>query len=128
MDQAAATRRVVERFWALMAGNDFHAVAEVLHPEFELEWPQSGERIRGAFNFGEVNRNYPAEGRWRFAIERLLVDGATAATDVTVTDGAIQARAVSFFEVAGGRIRRIVEYWPDSFEPAPWRRQWVELP
>ena len=39
---------VVREVWRLMASNDFGSVAAVLAPEFVLEWPQSGERIRGA--------------------------------------------------------------------------------
>lgn len=120
------TDMLARRFWELMASNDFNAVAEVLHPEFELDWPQSGERIRGAFNFGEMNRNYPAKGRWRFSIERLVADDNSAVTEVTVTDGDITATAVTFFTVRDGRIHRIVEYWPDPFEPRADRREWVE--
>lgn len=88
------TDTVVRRFWELMAGNDFHAVAEVLHENFELDWPQSGERIRGAFNFGEMNANYPAKGRWRFSIDALVADDNGAVTDVRVTDGDMKARAI----------------------------------
>lgn len=119
------TCRVVKRFWALMQSNDFHSVAEVLHREFELIWPQSGERIVGAWNFGELNRNYPAKGKWSFVIERLVADGEHAVTDVVVTDGDINARAVSFFTLKEGLIYRITEYWPDPFEAAEWRREWI---
>lgn len=120
------TEMLVRRFWALMVSNDFHAVAEVLHPDFELYWPQSGERICGAFNFGEMNANYPAEGRWRFSLERLVADDNGAVTDVMVTDGSMEARAVTFFTVRDGKIHRIVEYWPEAFEPRADRARWVE--
>ena len=43
-DSAAA---VVERYWALMATNDFTAVGAILADDFVLEWPQSDEQIRG---------------------------------------------------------------------------------
>jgi len=36
-----STRATVERFWGLMASNDFHSVAEVLADDFVLKWPQS---------------------------------------------------------------------------------------
>lgn len=118
---------LARRFWELMASNDFHSVAKILHSDFVLGWPQSGERIRGAFNFGEMNANYPAAGRWEFSIERLVADDNGAVTEVTVTDGEIVATAVTFFTVRDGKIHRIVEYWPEPFEPRPDRRQWVEL-
>jgi len=121
-----ASRQVVERFWAAMGENDFQAAGELLHDEFVLEWPQSGERIRGRENFVAINEQYPATGRWRFTLHRLLADSSGVVTDVTVTDGAVSGRAITFSEVRDGRIVRQTEYWPDPFEPAPWRAQWVE--
>ena len=119
-------REVVERFWRTMNENDWHAAGRLLHDDYVLDWPQSGERIRGRDNFVAVNAHYPAAGRWRFTVRRLVADGQGAASDVTVTDGALTARAVSFFEVRDGLIWRVTEYWPDPFEPAAWRARWVE--
>ena len=121
-----ASRQVVERFWAAMGENDFQAAGELLHDEFVLEWPQSGERIRGRSNFVAINEQYPATGRWRFTLHRLVADSNGVVTDVTVTDGTVSGRAITFSEVRDGRIVRQTEYWPDPFEPAPWRAQWVE--
>jgi len=119
-------REVVERFWRTMNENDWPAAGRLLHDDYVLDWPQSGERIRGRDNFVAVNAHYPAAGRWRFTVRRLVADEQGAASDVTVTDGALTARAVSLFEVRDGLIWRVTEYWPDPFEPAAWRAQWVE--
>jgi ketosteroid isomerase-like protein len=116
------TTEVVKRFWALMQSNDFHSVGEVLSDDFVLEWPQSGERIRGRENFGRMNAEYPAHGVWKFTINRILVDGDEAVSDVLVTDGVQQARAISFFHVVDGKIQKLLEFWPDPF-PAPNHRQ-----
>ena len=59
-------------------------------------------------------------------MRRLVADEQGVASDVTVTDGALTARAFSFFEVRNGLIWRMTEYWPDPFEAADWRAQWVE--
>ena len=56
-------KRLIEDFWIIMATNDFYAAANLLHDDFTLEWPQSGERIRGRQNFALVNTYYPAEGK-----------------------------------------------------------------
>jgi len=122
----AVGRQVVERFWAAMDGNDFRAAGALLHDEFVLEWPQSGERIRGRENFVAINEQYPAAGRWRFTLHRLVADSSGVVTDVTVTDGKVSGRAITFSEVRDSRIIRQTEYWPDPFEPAPWRARWVE--
>ena len=119
-------RRVVERFWAAMAANDFRAAGELLHDDYVLTWPQSGERIRGRDNFVAVNEHYPAAGRWSFAVHRLVAGDGEVASEVTVTDGAQTGRAITFSEVHDGRIVRQTEYWPDPFEGAAWRAPWVE--
>ena len=117
---------VVRQFWRLMASNDFASVAQVLAPGFVLDWPQSNERIRGAERFVRMNTDYPAHGRWVFTVHRVVGDAAEAASDVTVTDGVQSARALSFFSVAGGRITRIVEYWPEPYAAPAQRAHLVE--
>ena len=117
---------IVRQFWTLMQTNDFAAVASVLAPDFVLEWPQTKERIRGADRFVRMNSEYPAHGRWQFTIHRIVGDGRDAVSDVAITDGVQQARAISFFETADGRVRRIVEYWPEPYEPPANRAHLVE--
>ena len=111
----------VREFWRLMAANDFASVAAVLAPGFVLEWPQSGERLRGAERFALMNAEYPAHGAWQFTINRLVAAHSQAVSDVSVTDGVQAARAISFFTVEQGKITRLVEYWPEPY-PAPQNR------
>jgi len=117
----------VREFWRLMATNDFHAVAAVLSPDFVLEWPQSKERIRGAERFARMNQEYPAQGRWQFTINRLVGDASDAVSDVTITDGAQLARAISFFSVAHDKVIRIVEFWPEPYAAPANRAHLVEV-
>jgi limonene-1,2-epoxide hydrolase len=117
----------VEEFWRLMATNDFDSVAAVLAEGFVLEWPQSKERIRGAANFAQVNREYPANGPWHFEIHRIVGNESEAVSEVTVTDGVQTARAVSFFTMKEGKIHRLREYWPEPYTAPPARAHLVEL-
>lgn len=118
---------VVKKFWELMASNDFRSVGQVLGDDFVLEWPQSNERIRGRDNFAAMNEEYPAHGPWRFTINRIVGGGGEAVTDVSVTDGVQEARAISFFTVSGGKVVRVVEFWPDTYE-APHNRKHLTEP
>jgi SnoaL-like domain len=93
-----------------------------LAPHFVLEWPQSGERIRGGEQFCRMNTEYPAAGRWQFKINRLVANGESVVTQVSVTDGVQIAEPISFFTVVKGRISALVEYWPEPFSPAENRR------
>lgn len=123
---AADERRVVERFWAAMQTNDWRAAGEWLHDDFVLEWPQSGEVIRGRENFAAVNANYPTAGRWRFTIHRIVAAGAEVVSDVGVTDGATVGRAITFSTIRDGRIAHQTEFWPDPSDAPAWRAPWVE--
>jgi ketosteroid isomerase-like protein len=122
-----SARQVVQRFWAAMQTNDFKAAGDLLHDDFLLEWPQSGERIRGRENFVAVNENYPAQGRWQFTIHRILAEGEQAVSDVDVTDGVVSGRAITFSIVRDGRIVSQVEFWPEPYEAPNWRAAWVEI-
>ena len=117
---------IAREFWRLMATNDFDSVARVLAPGFVLEWPQSGERIRGAENFARMNAEYPANGPWRFTVHRIIGNDDEAVTDVGVTDGVQVARALSFFTVQAGRIVRLVEFWPEPMVAPAHRAHLVE--
>jgi ketosteroid isomerase-like protein len=119
-------RNAVERYWRTMNTNDWRAVGALLHDDFVLIWPQSGEHIRGRENFIAVNAGYPAAGVWRFTVHHVVADETGAATDVTVTDGARNDRAITFFEFRDDLIWRMTEFWPDPFEAAAWRAEWVE--
>ena len=107
----------VREFWRLMATNDFASVKKVLAETFVLEWPQSNERIRGSENFARMNAEYPAHGLWTFGIKRLVASSHEVVTHVAVTDGTQAAEAISFFQVAEGKVTRLVEYWPESYAP-----------
>jgi len=42
-----------------------------------------------------------------------------------VTDGVINARVITFSTIQDGKIVHQTEFWPDPFEAAAWRAQWV---
>ena len=71
MDTDPTSKAVVARFWAAMGANNFAAAGALLHDDYVLDWPQSGERVRGRDNFVAINAHYPAAGRWQIALETL---------------------------------------------------------
>ena len=119
-------KQILEQFWETMATNDFYAVGQLLHDDYILEWPQSGERILGRENFSALNTAYPAAGQWTFRINHIAEDGELVVTDVSVSDGKLQDRCITFSTIRDGKIWKQIEFWPDSFEAPAWRAQWVE--
>jgi hypothetical protein len=126
MNTPSTAKQVVAQFWSMMHTNDFEAASRLLHVDYVLDWPQSGERVRGRDNFVAINAHYPAAGRWQITLDRLVAEGDEVASQVTVTDGAILSKAITFSTVRDGLILRQTEYWPDPFPAATWRAQWVE--
>lgn len=123
---AQDNKQIVEKFWAAMQTNDFKSAGEFLHDDYVLEWPQSGERIRGRANFVAVNENYPTHGRWEFTIHQIIAEGDEVVSDVGVTDGVVTGRAITFSIIQNGKIIHQNEFWPDPFEPPAWRAEWIE--
>ena len=119
-------KQILENFWASMETNDFYAAAQLLHDQYSMEWPQSGEHILGRDNFAAINTNYPSEGKWHFTINHIVAEGDTVVTDVTATDGKIIGRAITFSTIRDEKIWRQVEFWPDPFEAPQWRAQWIQ--
>jgi hypothetical protein len=119
-------KQLIENFWATMASNDFYAVAELLHDELILEWPQSGERIRGRDNFAAINTYYPTEGKWTFQINHLIAEGSIIFSDVSVSDGKRNDRCLTVSTIKDGKIWKQVEFWPEPFNAPSWRAKWVE--
>lgn len=120
-------RETVIAFWSTMQTNDFAAASAWLAEDFELYWPQSSERIIGRANFAALNTHYPAHGLWRFTLNKILAEGDEVVTDVSVSDGEVEATALTFSVVKEGLIIRQVEYWPNPFEAPAWRREWVNI-
>lgn len=121
-----SSESLVREFWRLMATNDFQSVASVLAPEFVVEWPQSNELIRGAERYARLNSEYPASGRWQFELQRLVANDVQVVTEVRITDGVQTATAISFFTIQSEKITRLVEYWPEPYEPPTNRAHLVE--
>lgn len=117
-------RRIVQRLWDAIDRADLEDAGELLHDDYVLEWPQSRERVIGRENFVAVNKNYP--GRWRIEVQKLVASGDDVVTDVILSDGEHTERAVSFFQLSGGKILREVDYWPEPYDAPEWREKWVE--
>lgn len=109
-----------------MAANDWDAAAAHFADGCVVDWPCSGERITSPGGYAEIQRRYPAAGRWSFDIHKVVAEEDRAVTELTVSDGEEAARAILISEVAGDRITRQVEYWPEAYDPPEWRADLVE--
>ena len=116
--------QLVTQFWRAFDEARFEDLRPLLAEGFVAEWPQTGERIRGADNLIGLNSNYP--GRWRCQLKDILRQGDRVVSRVEITDGAHIVHAISYFTIAEGRIAHAREFFADAMEPPFERGQWTE--
>ena len=118
------TLRELERHWAACDAGDQHAVHEIYHEDVVVEWPQSGERVRGRANLQALRENHPSA--LRFATRRIVGRGDLWITEYVITYDGRPVHTVSIMEFRNGRVARETHYFADPFEPPGWRARWVE--
>ena len=124
--------------------NDGDAMARLRDPDWILDYPQSGERIRGHAADRAIAEHYPgglpevdhgrivgSEDRWvvtpSFTFERIAGSGDTwwGEGRAHYPDGSTWFVA-TMYKLRAGRILHEVTYWALPFDPPAWRAQWVE--
>ena len=89
-----------------------------------LEYPQSGERIRGRRNILSSRAAQP--NRKRLRVRRIIGSGDLWVTEYVLTYDGRPSYTVSIMEFVDGEVARETQYFGDPFEPGPSRAQWVE--
>ena len=89
-----------------------------------LEYPQSGERIRGRRTIEASRAAQP--NRKRFTVRRIIGAGDLWVTEYVLTYDGRPSYTVSIMELLDGKVARETQYFGDPFEPGPSRAQWVE--
>ncbi|HEX4079171.1 MAG TPA: nuclear transport factor 2 family protein [Rhizomicrobium sp.] len=117
-------RAALERHWAASDANDFEAEHEIYRDDAVLEYPQSGERIRGRRNI-QVSRAAQTK-RKRFTVRRIIGAGNLWVGEFVLTYDGRPSFTVSIMEFVDGRVARETQYFADPFAPGASRAQWVE--
>jgi len=117
-------RVALERHWDASDANDFKAEHEIYREDAVLNYPQSGERIRGRNNIQESRFIQP--NKKRFTVERIVGSGNLWVTEFILTYDGRPSYAVSIMEFREGLVARETQYFADRFEPASSRAHLVE--
>ena len=117
-------RAALLRHWAASDANDFAAEHEIYEEGAVLEYPQSGERVRGAHAIQQSRMAQPNQKR--FAVRRILGAGALWISELILTYDERPVFVVSIMEFEAGKVVRETQYFGDPFEPGASRAQWVE--
>ena len=109
-----------------MRANDWTHAAGHFVEDIAVVWPCSGELIVGRRDYADLQAAYPSTtGSWTFDIHRVVVDGETAVSEVTASDGEQSARVIAFSTVREDEIVEQVEYWPTAYDPPPGRERFT---
>jgi hypothetical protein len=117
-------RVALRRHWAASDANDFVMEHQIYRSDAVLEYPQSGERIRGRTNIEASRVAQPSKKR--FNVRRILGSGNLWISEVIITYDEKPFYAVSIMEFEGEEVIRETQYFGEAFEPGPSRAQWVE--
>jgi hypothetical protein len=117
-------RNALDRHWAASDVDDFAVEHAIYREDAVLEYPQSGERIRGRRNIQASRVAQPASKR--FEVRRITGAGDIWVTEFILAYDGRPSHSVSIMELLDGQVARETQYFADPFEPGPSRAQWVE--
>ena len=119
-----AVRVALQRHWDASDASDFEVEHEIYREDAVLDYPQSGERIRGRHNIQESRFVQP--NRKRFTVRRMIGSGDLWVTEFVLSYDGIPSYTVSIMEFREGLVAHETQYFADRFDPAPSRAHLVE--
>src|SRR4029450_7066723 len=119
-----AVRAALERHWDASDASDFKVEHEIYREDAVLDYPQSGERIRGRHNIQESRSVQP--NKKRFTVRRIIGSGNLWVTEFVLTYEGVPSYTVSIMESREGLVARETQHLADRFEPGPSRARLVE--
>jgi hypothetical protein len=117
-------RAMLERHWDASDAGDFEVEHEIYREDAVLNYPQSGERIRGRHNIQESRRVQP--NKKRFTVQRIIGSGNLWVSEFILSYDGIPSYTVSIMEFREGLVVNETQYFADRFDPAPSRAHLVE--
>ena len=117
-------RLALERHWKASDASDFVAEHDIYREDAVLEYPQSGERIRGRRNIEESRRVQP--NTKHFTVRRIVGSGNLWVTEFVLSYDGAPSYTVSIMEFRDGLVAHETQYFADQFDPGPSRAHLVE--
>ena len=117
-------RAALERHWKASDASDFEVEHEIYREAAMLDYPQSGERIRGRRNIRESRTVQP--NTKRFTVRRMIGSGDLWVTEFVLTYDGVPSYTVSIMEFREGLVAHETQYFADRFAPGPSRAHLVE--
>jgi len=117
-------RAALDQHWSASDANDFETEHHIYHEDAVLEYPQSGERIRGRRNI-QITRSIQPNKK-RFTVQRIIGGGDLWISEFILSYDDKPSYTVSIMEFMGDKVARETQYFADPFEASPTRAPYVE--
>jgi SnoaL-like domain len=124
MTDDGTVRAALDHHWVASDAGDFEVEHEIYRDDAVLDYPQSGERIRGRRNIQESRFVQP--NKKRFTVRRMIGIDDLWVTEFVLTYDGIPSYTVSIMEFRDGLVAHETQYFADRFDPGPSRAHLVE--
>jgi hypothetical protein len=119
-----AVRAALQRHWDASDAGDFEVEHDIYREDAVLDYPQSGERIRGRRKIQESRFVQPSKKA--FAVRRMTGSGDLWITEFTLTYDGMPSYVVSIMEFREGQVVHETQYFAERFDAGPSRAHLVE--
>src|SRR5207249_6649230 len=99
----------LQRHWDTSETNDFEAEHDIYREDAVLDYPQSGERIRGRRNIQESR--YVQPSKKRFSVKRIVGSGDLWVTEMVIAYDDVPSYTVSIMEFREGLVAHETQYF-----------------
>ena len=106
-------RAALDRHWVASDANDFEAEHDIYREDAVLEYPQSGERIRGRRQIQSSRAAQP--NRKRFTVRRIIGAGDLWVSEFVLSYDGRPSYSVSVMEFTGDLVTHETQYFADLF-------------
>jgi hypothetical protein len=119
MDESAIRISMLQQRWAKPTSGDLY------EEDVILDFPQSGERIRGRANL-VAQRSADPDHASVSKVLRIMGSGTVWVSEVVIIYDGKPWYTVNIHEFRGDKVFHETQYFSEPFAPAAWRSQWVE--
>ena len=119
-----AIQAALERHWQASDANDFDAEHALYRDDAILDYPQSGERIRGRRAIQESRTVQP--NHKRFTVRRIIGGGDLWVSEIVLTYDGVPSYVASIMEFRDGLVAHETQYFADRFAPGASRAHLIE--
>lgn len=123
MDDEARRARI-RQFVEAVNTRDMAVFDATYHDDVVIEWPQSGEVIRGKQNIRELRLAYPTPPT--ATLRRIVGSGDLWAMEMVFDYDGDRFHTVLVHQWRDGLVVSETAYWAAPFEAPAWRARWVE--